>query len=77
MKDLECPFDSKQIGFVVNTINETGTVKNKFKANSINLTNDCNEYCLTESPTGITLLYKRIHLLYKPKNDFCVYKMAE
>lgn len=43
----------------------------------INLINSSYEYCPTESSAGGTLLYIGNNLLYKPRNNLCIYKTAE
>ena len=58
-------------------INETSILKNKSPVNDINLTNYSYEYCRPESSAGRTLLFIEHYLLYKPRNDFCIYKTTE
>ena len=58
-------------------INEIRILKSKFPVTDINLTNYDYEYCPTESSAGGTMLYIGNHLLYKARNDLCIYKTAE
>ena len=58
-------------------INETSILKSKSPVNDINLTNYSYEYCRPESSARRTLLFIENYLLYKPRNDFCIYKTAE
>ena len=69
--------DFTQLCFDVIAVAETRIVINNFPVNDINLTNYSYEYCPTESSAGGTLLYIGSHLLYKPRNDQCIYKTAE
>ena len=51
--------------------------KKQSPINNINLTNYSYGHCPTESSAGGTLLYTRIHLSYKTRNDLNIYKSAE
>lgn len=58
-------------------LTETRIVKYKFIVNNINSTKYKYEYCPTDSSAGNTLLYIGNHLLYKPRNNLCIYETAE
>ena len=73
-EDLELLLDSAKICFDVIAITETRILKNNFPVTHINLTNYSFEYF--PSAEG-TLLYIGDRLLYKPRNDWFIYKTAE